>query len=301
MAAAAHFDIGDTHGLFLSSSNPVQTSSAALGWTSLFLSEQQEEPFEASARAVPDHLLVFHLGGPAQITGATEDERITTVVPPGGLCLWPANSPFSIQLADSVETLHLYIRSSVVNEVAASLGYDFPDGIRLRPRIGQRDELLEQLALEVRSVAASGGASTALYADQMALAIAARLIRHDYSAPPSPAAANNRGLARGRLKRVEDFVEAHLDRPIQLQELSLVGGLSVSHFVRQFKLATGLSPHQFVLRRRVDRARRLLAHSDLSLAQIAYSCGFSHQEHLTHTFRRHVGATPGHYRRSVQS
>ncbi|KEQ53862.1 helix-turn-helix domain-containing protein [Sphingobium chlorophenolicum] len=300
MAAAAHFDIGDTHGLFASSGNPVQISSAALGWTSLFLSEQEEQPFEASAEPVPDHLLVFHLGGPAQITGVIEDKKITTVIPPGGLCLWPANSPFSIELENSVETLHLYIRSSIVNEVAASLGYDYPDGIRLRPRVGQRDELLEQLALEVRSVAASGGSSTALYVDQMALAIAARLIRHDYSAQPAPAAANNRGLARGRLKRVEDFVEAHLERPIQLHELSLVGGLSVSHFVRQFKLATGVSPHQFVLRRRVERAKRLLSHSDQSLAQIAYSCGFSHQEHLTHTFRRHVGATPGNYRRSAQ-
>ncbi|WP_037454338.1 helix-turn-helix domain-containing protein [Sphingobium chlorophenolicum] len=298
--AAAHFDISHTHGLFASARNPAQTSSAALGWTSLFLSEQQEEPFKASAEPVPDHLLIFHLGGLAQVTGVVEDMKIQAVIPPGTLCLCPANSTLSIELENSIETLHLYIRSSVVNDVAKSLGYDFPDGIRLRPRVGQRDELLEQLAFEVRSVAASGGASTALYVDQMALAIAARLIRHDYSKEPAPAA-NSRGLARGRLKRVQDFVEAHLERSIQLQELSLIAGLSVSHFVRQFKRATGVSPHQFVLRRRVERAKRLLAHSDQSLAEIAFSCGFSHQEHLTHTFRRHVGSTPGNYRRSAQS
>ncbi len=83
--------------------------------------------------------------------------------------------------------------------------------------------------------------------------------------------------------------------------LSEASGLSVSHFTRRFKVTTGLSPHQFVLRRRVERAKRLLKHTSEAIAQIALCCGFSHQEHLTHTFKRFTGNTPGRYRQTVRN
>src|SRR3546814_9503517 len=73
--------------------------------------------------------------------------------------------------------------------------------------------------------------------------------------------------------------------------------MSVTHFTRQFRAEMGMSPHQYVVRRRIERAKYLLGYTQEPIAQIAHGCGFSHQEHLSGMFRRHVGETPARYRR----
>ncbi|QJE71942.1 helix-turn-helix transcriptional regulator [Aerophototrophica crusticola] len=103
-------------------------------------------------------------------------------------------------------------------------------------------------------------------------------------------------LSRFRLRRVVGFIEANLDEDLSLERLAEVAGLSPSHFARRFKGATGKAPHGYVLAKRVEAARRLLAEGDLPLAQVAAATGFSSQAHLTGVFGRAVGMTPGQYR-----
>ena len=301
MSATMPFTLNETHGLTRLPGCALQSSSAGLGWTSLFVSTQHESPFEAAVEPVSDHLLVFHLDGPVYVRGEVEDRHVRRLVPAGNLFLWPAGSGFRIQLEASVKTMHLYIRSSVVEEVAASLGYREPGTVHIAPRLGETDELLEQLALEVGRAATSQTTSAQLYIDHLALAIAARLIRINSPDAFSGVAFSMQGLSAAQLKRAEDYIETHLNEVIRLLSLSEASGLSVSHFTRRFKVTTGLSPHQFVLRRRVERAKRLLKHTNEAIAQIALCCGFSHQEHLTHTFKRFTGNTPGRYRQTVRN
>src|SRR3546814_15453056 len=82
-----------------------------------------------------------------------------------------------------------------------------------------------------------------------------------------------------------------------LKDLSNLAAMSVTHFTRQFRAEMGMSPHQYVVRRRIERAKYLLGYTQEPIAQIAHGCGFSHQGHLSGMFRRHVGETPGRYRR----
>lgn len=104
------------------------------------------------------------------------------------------------------------------------------------------------------------------------------------------------GLAPFQLRRVALFIEQNLDGPLALTALAAVAGLSPSHFARRFKAATALAPHQYVLARRVNGAKRLLLETDMKLAEVALATGFSSQAHLTGVFRRSVGMTPGAYR-----
>lgn len=106
-------------------------------------------------------------------------------------------------------------------------------------------------------------------------------------------------MSARQLGHVIAFIEASLDKNLSLSELSAVSGLSQSHFVRQFRRAAGLSPHQFIIKRRLERAKRLLELTNMSLVDVALECGFSHQEHLTNTFRRIVGTTPALFRRQL--
>jgi AraC-like DNA-binding protein len=106
------------------------------------------------------------------------------------------------------------------------------------------------------------------------------------------------GLPSGALRRLHDHVDAHLSESIDLAELSTIAGLSMFHFARQFKLSTGMTPHHYLVHRRVQRAQKMLMSTDLSLSDVAFATGFSDQSHLTRHFRHMVGMTPGQFRRS---
>lgn len=104
------------------------------------------------------------------------------------------------------------------------------------------------------------------------------------------------GLSPSTLRRVGEYVEAHLSDTVDLATLAAVAGLSIHHFAREFKQSVGIAPHHYLIRNRVERARDMLAHTDLSLSEIAYAVGFSDQSHLARHFRQMLGVTPGQFR-----
>jgi AraC family transcriptional regulator len=103
-------------------------------------------------------------------------------------------------------------------------------------------------------------------------------------------------LQKWRLKRVVEYVDLHLSAKITLAELAAVAGLSRMHFASQFRAATNLRPHEFVLRRRVQRAEELLQNTTTPIVEIALSIGFQTQAHFTTIFKRFVGSTPHRWR-----
>ena len=105
-------------------------------------------------------------------------------------------------------------------------------------------------------------------------------------------------LPRGRLRAVVEYIEEHLDASPTLAEMAAVVGLNPYHFARQFKAATGLPPHQYVIARRVERAKQILqaAAEELPLAEVALEAGFSDQSQFCRHFKRLVGVTPGQFR-----
>jgi AraC family transcriptional regulator len=142
----------------------------------------------------------------------------------------------------------------------------------------------------------AGAAGGRLAAESLANVLAVHLIRH-VLAPGQPARRPDGALPRGRLRAVVEYIEDHLDAGLSLAKMAAVARLSAYHFARQFRAATGLPPHPFVLARRVDRAKRLLQGGDsASLAQVAARAGFSDQSQFARHFKRLVGATPGRFR-----
>ncbi len=116
-----------------------------------------------------------------------------------------------------------------------------------------------------------------------------------------PEAPRPSGLAPWQIRRLEAFVAAHIAGTITLERMAACVGLSPSHFGRVFKMALGETPHAFVLRKRVERARTLMVESALPLAEIALDCGFSDQSHLNRIFRRYSGMSPNAWRRMTRA
>ena len=126
----------------------------------------------------------------------------------------------------------------------------------------------------------------------------AEVLLGDYStAPERTRGIPTGGLTRNNAKRVLEYAEANLERGLTLHELAEVAQLSTHHFVRMFKKTLGVTPYQYLLERRVERAKDLLRGKRASLAEVALSSGFGSQSHFTSAFHRVVGATPAEFQR----
>jgi AraC family transcriptional regulator len=123
-------------------------------------------------------------------------------------------------------------------------------------------------------------------------------VEHDSSSPrpgeqAAPAAG---GLPGAALRRVLEHIDANCHRDLRLAELSALAHMSAFHFARLFKRSTGLSPHRFVVERRIERAKARLVSDRVSIAAIAQAVGFRTPSHFTTAFRRSTGVTPSTYR-----
>lgn len=118
--------------------------------------------------------------------------------------------------------------------------------------------------------------------------------------PGMPSVPARGGLSNGAMRRVREYIETHVSENIDLPTLAAVAGLSVFHFARQFKNSTGLTPHAYLVRRRIERARELLARSDRTITEIALMTGFADQSHFARQFRQIVGMTPREFRWSLR-
>jgi AraC family transcriptional regulator len=293
------FGIGETHGILWRPENRIHAASDALGWTSAYASAQREQPYEADYAAVRDHLIILHRDGPVGVGRVLGTTRRHRTVPPGGLFILPGGMDFGVRLEGRLETVHVYLRDAVLREVAAETGGGDPRRIALVPRLGEQDALIEQLVLGLRGALEAPGPGHHVYADCLARALAAQLLRgHSDAAPLRPRAAGR--LRRAQLDRACEMMRAGLAGALSLRDLADAAGLSAAHFARAFKASTGLPPHRYLVRLRIERAQALLRETELPIAEIALACGFAHQEHLTRAFGRWVGTTPACYRRAAR-
>jgi AraC family transcriptional regulator len=159
---------------------------------------------------------------------------------------------------------------------------------------------LRAAMLAVNDELTAHAAGGRLAAESLANLLAVHLIRN--ACAPRPSARRTDGaLPQRKLRAVVEYIEEHLDASLTLEQMAAAVHLSAYHFARQFKAATGMPPHQYVIARRVERAKQLLQpDGDHSLAEIAVSAGFSDQSQFSHHFKRIVGVTPKQFRRSAR-
>jgi AraC family transcriptional regulator len=192
------------------------------------------------------------------------------------------------------EILVLALAPSVVQHAAHEFTGASP--VELRNQRAIRDAQLLHLGLALQAELAAGCPGGRLYGEALATAVAVHLLQH-YAVCPPQLRSYRGGLPQARLRRVLEYMQAHLDQELSLAALAAEAQMSPYYFSRLFKQSTGLSPHQYFLQQRIAWAMRLLVEPQLSVAAIACRVGFASQAHFTTIFRRWVGTTPRQYRR----
>jgi AraC family transcriptional regulator len=276
-------------------------ASARLGWVGLEAARYRAAPAsELNQPALTHHWLILFARPPEEQDLLYEGVKRHVPPPAGAVSLVPAGTPARWRCSGRRDFLHIHLEPGLVGRVAAeAFGMD-PARLTVPPLDGLDLPPLRAAMGAVGAELTAGGVGGPLAAESLANVMAVHLLRH-VLAPRSPARGREGTLPRGRLRAVVEYIEEHLDAGPTLEQLAAVARLSVYHFARQFKAATGLPPHQYVILRRVERARQLLqAGPDLSLAEVAMHAGFSDQSQFTRHFKRLIGVTPGQFQMSAR-
>jgi AraC family transcriptional regulator len=209
----------------------------------------------------------------------------------GDIDIIPALTAARWEMHDQNDTaLILSLPPSLLNTVAEEYGFD-SRRVEIRNRFQIRDVQLENICWALKSEMESNYPSGRLYMDSLAVSVASRLVS-TYSSVARRPAEQNGGLGGRRLKQTLSYIEEHLSEDLSLAQLASISGISSSHFKSLFRESTGVPLHQYVIQRRLDRAKDLLMTGKLSIAEIALETGFSHQSHLARHLRRSSGLSP---------
>ncbi len=194
------------------------------------------------------------------------------------------------------DVLNLRLNNALLREVAESVEVD-PDSVEIVLRHAVPDPQIERIGLSLNAeVEAEGLVGGRLYAESLANALAISLIRDHSSLGRNAARKAAReftgGLSKRALKSATDYISDNLEKDLTLAEIAGAAHMSPYHFSRLFKESMGLTPHRYVIERRVQRAKELLRGTTLPIAEISLLCGFANQSHLTRHFKRLTGVTP---------
>jgi len=274
----------------------VLTSSSSLSWQGILIERHLSSPGQRAGTSIDRHVLSMPVGSSSRFDYRRPSGEFTsTLNRPGTIMITPAGPVPDMHLHEPSELVHCALDESFTRDVVHDLGCaaaprEFRAGIQER----SIQRILGLLVEELESKSPLG----TLYVDSLAQALVTRYVLLERTSPclKMPKSA---GLLPRILNRIREKIEANLDADLSLQSLAEESGYSRAHFLRLFREATGVTPHQYVLSLRLKRAQDQLRQKGPSIVDVAASCGFSSQSHMTSLFRQRLEMTPGEYRRSA--
>lgn len=246
-----------------------------------------------------DHQIAIPLDGAYRveaITGSGFRRIVMRTV--GNTCLIPAGQPYSVNWKNELENVSIYLPPAFLSRLAAeSL---MTDRLELIEACGLQDPFIRELGIMLTAEINSPHPAGRLYGESLVDTLAVHLLRH-YTTASRRLPEVNGGLSGHKLRRATDYIRDNLAHDLSLAEIADVVDLSTYHFVRAFKQTTGQTPYQYLLKSRIERAKQLLAETELPLAEIGHLVGFNSQSHFTTSFRRLARLTPKTFRETART
>lgn len=310
MSQPTHFlapTVYDRASLSCSSALPARKieSSDQLGWTSALVEHHQLLPFDGAFETVPtgDHTIVVMTRGEQVLSSFERGEWRSELYRPGTVGITPAGMSERLRRRINRDLgpackVNIYLPQQVFADATERLRRaGTPAPTAMPSLLGRRDELVREAALGLLRAMRAGAP------DLYAQATVSWLALHLLMAEDGTAAGENgrrEVIIDRRLGRVRDLIDQHYATELSLDDLAAEAGVSKYHFSRLFQQATGTSPHRYLIDRRLEAARRVLAAEDVSIAEVARRCGFKQANHFSTQFARRFGLSPGDHRHGAR-
>jgi AraC family transcriptional regulator len=273
-------------------------STAPVGFTRLKSEHGAAEP---AAKVPVEKAFAFHVALRPTATDLWIDgsHHSARSILPGATFLFDLSSDPISHIHQPFDILRFYISQASLDELTYSEG-DGRARTLVSPQLGAHDDVMHGLAMALLSRIELAHEHSALFVDHMALAFHAHVIEAYGSVVTSDVVVVGQ-LAPWQLRRSLDFIAANLDGDPTIAQLARDCGLSPGYFARAFRRTTGVTPHQWLIRKRIERAQELLLRGRMQLAEVAIVCGFVDQSHLSRVFTKFTGITPGRWRQQSRA
>lgn len=218
----------------------------------------------------------------------------------GQILLYDLKRKPAVLIDKPFHSVHFYIPRGALDTIADDSNAPRISELDYEPGKGLFDETIRSLGSSVLAAMQTPEQTSRMFIDHLSLAVAAH-VAQTYGGLRPVIRPPKGGLAPWQERRAKEQMDAHLDGKISLRDLAAECGLSLSHFSRAFRETTGLAPHKWLLRRRVEVAKAMMDDRRLALAEIATACGFADQSHFTRVFSQTIGVSPGTWRRNLST
>jgi AraC family transcriptional regulator len=243
------------------------------------------------------HVVMTYYGVAQEIAWRSGSARLTSRTRPGSITLIPEGHDGNWNIGGPLEVSHIYLTEQRLQNCAELLAGGRP--FELLDRVGFDDPAAAHILEMLSQSSVTNDPASRLFVEQAVDLLCTQLVRAHSSVGTPAQAEPRRGLADWQVKRVTGYMRDFMDREIGLQELASLVGLSHFHFCTAFRLATGLSPHHYLMQLRMTHARKLLAEPGLSIIQVALAVGYQTPSAFAASFRKATKVTPGAFRRTL--
>lgn len=229
-----------------------------------------------------------------------EDERAAPVTSlrAGDTTLYDLKRNPQFNINKACHCVHFYFPRAALNVIADNSEAHRVEDLRYEPGVGVDDPVLRALVASLMPAFENPRQANRIFVEHVTMAVGIHAAKTYGGMRPFVRTLRG-GLAPWQMRRAEEMLAANLEGDVSLAMLARECQMSVAHFARAFRQSTGMSPHQWLLQRRVDHAKSLLRDGTMSLADVALTCGFADQSHFTRVFSRRAGTSPGAWRRSL--
>lgn len=271
-------------------------SSQNQGWENILVNQFRHSPGEATCHFRDEHAICLSLAArPVRSLHVKGGRTHTGLYGKGDMTLTPAQVPLFARWEDEDHFVEIRIAAHFVECIARETLDKDPEQFELLCEFRMRDPQLEAIALMLLTELQQENSSSNLYIESLSNVLAVHLLRHHTTAKLHVPIYEG-GLSPRQLVQVLDYINDHLDREIKLADLAALLDMSQFHFCHLFKKAIAVTPYQYLLTQRIERAKQLLKQTDQPIMEIALQCGFNSHSHLSKQFRQITGITPTAYR-----
>ncbi|MBT9313228.1 helix-turn-helix domain-containing protein [Leptothoe kymatousa] len=267
-------------------------SKATMRITQLHNAASGEGPYHCA----DGHTLFMSLAPrPVHYLQKQDGKTYTGLYQKGELLITPANTPLFVRWEGIENCLQIQLTDAFLKRIAGETFGGNGERLQLVPSFQQRDGQVEAIANLILTEYQQNPTGNQLYTDSLANILAVNLLRQ-FATTQRQLPTYAGGLPQRQLIIILDYIDAHLDQEIKLASLAALVDMSQFHLSHLFKQSMGLSPYQYLLQQRIERAKQLLQTTDGLIADIALECGFNSHSHLTKQFRKATGITPKIFR-----